>query len=325
MSALLQPENSWFSAMRRARLSVVFTAVALLAAGAYLAWREGYFTPVEHFHFEAKSGKALSKGMPVHLSGFKIGQVTNVELLPDRRVEVELAVFQQYLGFIKTDSEVRLEAGMPIGDATLEITGGPSRADIAAPGAQLRYREQPQLFDQIGGVVEKIEPIIENLNGLLTQARQPQGELQVALRNLSETTVALNKWMPEFMARADGTLVSITQASGTATSVLTPLAKQDGDLQSALRDVHATTDELRKELPVLLTDLKALAASLRASAASLEPAVGKLAPDLPGLVEEGRRTATGAGEVVDAVKDISLIKRKIDQPAPQPILPTNRP
>ena len=325
MTAILQSDTARRRAALRARLSVALTALTILVLGLYLAWKEGYFTPVERFHFEAKSSKSLSKGMAIHLSGFKIGQVTSVELQADRSVRVDLAIYRQYLDFIRADSEVRLEAGMPIGDPSLEIAGGPSRAAIAEPGSQLRYRGQPQLFDQLGGVVEQIEPMIANINALLTQARQPQGELQTALRNLADTSAKLQAWTPGFLERTDATMASFKKTGDEATVALTPFTQTDGDLQSGLRDLRATSAELHTALPALLADLKALSASLRASAASLEPAVSQLAPKLPALVDESRRTAAGAGEVVDAVKDFSLIKNKINRPAPPPLLPTTQP
>lgn len=325
MTPLLQPSAAWIRAARLASRSVLLTIAAMVALAFYLAWKEGYFTPVEHFHFEAKSSKGLGKGMALHLSGFKIGQVTRVELQSDRSVRVDLAIFRQYLDFIRTDTEIRLEAGMPIGDPSLEITGGPSRAPIAEPGSLLHYRGQPQLFDQLGAVVEQISPMVENINALLTQARQPQGEWQTALRNLNESTARVQAWLPGFLARSDATLDTFKQTGLSATAAVTPFTQADGDLQVSLRDLRATTAELRTALPPVLADLKALSASLRASAASLEPAVGQVAPKLPALVDESRRTATGAGEVVDAVKDFSLIRAKINQPVAQPVLPTTPP
>jgi len=325
MTALLQPNPLWLRAARRARRSVVLTFVLMVALAFYLAWKEGYFTPVAHFHIETKSSKSLSKGMPVKLSGFKIGQVSSVELQSDRSVRVELAIFRQYLDFIKADSEVRLESGVPIGDPSLEIIGGPSRADAAEPGSQLRFRGQPQLFDQLGTVVEQLKPIVENINALLAQARQPSGELQTALRNLNDTTARVNAWMPGFLERSDATLASFKQTGETGTAAFAPFTKPDGDLQAGMRDLRATAAELHAALPPVLEDLKALSASLRASAASLEPSLHQMAPKLPALVEEGRRTAAGAGEVVDAVKDFSLIKGKLNQPVKQPLLPTTQP
>lgn len=321
---LLQPTAANRVA-RRARRSVVLTVGAVLALAGYLGWKEGYFTPVEHFHFEAKSSKSLSKGMPLHLSGFKIGQVTSVDLMADRTVRVELAVYRRFLDFVRTDSEVRLEAGMPIGDPSLEITGGPTRADVAAPGSQLRYRGQPQLFDQLGGVVEQVEPMIASINALLAQARQPSGELQTSLRHLAETTAHLEKWMPGFLERTDSTLASFKQTAGSATAVMEPLTRADGDLQTALKELRETTAGLHAALPPLLADLKALSASLKNTATNLEPAVAQLAPKLPALAEQGRRTATGAGEVVDAVKELPLIRGKVNQPTVQPLLPTTPP
>jgi len=238
---------------------------------------------------------------------------------------VDLAIYRQYLDFIRTDSEVRLETGLPIGDPSLEIAGGPTRADIAEPGTQLRYRSQQQLFDQLATVAEQIKPIMENISVLLNQARQPQGELQMALRNLNETTARVQAWMPGFLERSDATLASFKKTGELGVTAVTPFTQAEGDLQTSLRDLRTTAADLRTSLPPVLEDLKAVSASLRASAASLEPAVRQVAPQIPGLVAEGRRTASGAGEVVDAVKDISLIKGKINRPAPQPLLPTSPP
>ena len=89
--------------------------------------------------------------------------------------------------------------------------------------------------------------------------------------------------------------------------------------------MHAATAELRAALPPLVTNLKELSASLRTSALNLEPAVSRLAPHLPELVDEGRHTAAGANQVIDAVKDFPLIRGKLNQPPTQPLLPTTPP
>src|SRR3954469_13309923 len=109
MNPLLQPDAASIRAARAARLSLWLTVAAIVAIAGYLGWKEGLFTPVSHFHFSTASSKSLSKGMPVRLSGFRIGQVSRVELQPDRQVRVDFAVLAPYLGFVKTDSTVRLD------------------------------------------------------------------------------------------------------------------------------------------------------------------------------------------------------------------------
>jgi phospholipid/cholesterol/gamma-HCH transport system substrate-binding protein len=322
---LLTPDLRWLRAVRRARRSVVFTTVTVLVLAGYLGWKEGYFTPVAHFHLQATSSKSLHKGMAVRLSGFKIGQVNRVELRPDRRVGVELAIFRSYLGFIKTDSEVRLESDLPLADASLELIGGTPAAADAAPGSELRFRSEPQSYDRLVHFVERLEPMIENLTALLNQARQPQSELQVSLRNIADTSTRLQAWVPGFLERTDATMVALNRATAGATNTFAPLAKSDGELQTTLRELRATTAELHASLPPLLVDLKALLASLRNSAGALEPAIAKLAPQLPDLIDDGRRTATNAAQVTEAVKDFGLIRHKINQPAPEPLLPTTPP
>jgi ABC-type transporter Mla subunit MlaD len=326
MTPLLEPDGSTLRGARRARWSIIVTFAAILAVAAFLGWKEGWFTPVEYFNFQTASSKSLHKGMAVHLSGFKIGQVGRVELQSDRSVRVELAIFRQYLGFLKTDSEVRLEPDLQLGgDAALEITGGTFRSLNAEPGARLKFRGEPQLYDQVVRVVERIEPMVDNFTALLNQARQPQSEFQLALRNLSDTTARVQAWTPGFLTRMDTALAAMDRAGNFAGTTLAPLSQADGDLQASLRDLRATSAELRNSLPPLLADLKAASTSLRASAVALEPAVNRVSAQLPDLIDAGQHTAAGAGEVVDAVKDFSLIRRKVDQTQPQPLLPTSKP
>lgn len=323
MNPLLPPDAAVLRPARRARVSVVLAFAAVLALGLLLAWKEGWFTPVVRFQAEAASSKSLRTGTPVRVSGFKIGQVVRVELQADRRVRVELEVFRHHAGFVRSDSEVRLEADLPIGDASLEIVGGSAAAGLAAPGAKLRYRDQPQSYDRLLGLAEKLEPMIENLTALLAQVRQPNGELQTSMRQLVDVTARLQGWLPAFLERTDTTLAAIQRAAGTASSTFGLLAQPDGDLQVTLRDLRATAAGVREALPPLLLDLKSLSASLRTSAGRLEPVMGELAAKLPPLIDESRRAAAGADEIIEAVKDFGLLRRKINQPPPPaPLLPT---
>ncbi|HEY4301244.1 MAG TPA: MlaD family protein [Candidatus Didemnitutus sp.] len=326
MTDLLQPDPSWRRGMRRARWSVVGTALAIISLALFLGWKDGWFTPVAQYSFQTNSSKSLHKGMAVHLSGFKIGQVSRVELQSDRSVRVEMAIYRQYLLFLKTDSEVRIEPDLPLGgDTALEIAGGTFRSLNAAPGAMLRFREQPQLYDQVVRVVERLEPMVDNLTQLFNQARQPQGDLQMSLHNLADSTARLQAWMPGFLQRSDAALASFHQAGGLAGSALSPLAQSDGDLQVALREIHASAADLHESLPAVLADLKAITTSLRASVTALEPAVDQLKSDLPALVQQGRQTTDSAGQVVDAVKDFSVIRHKVNQPPQESVLPTSKP
>lgn len=323
MKPLLMSDEARLGSARRARWSVFVTFFAVVGLAAYLGWKESWFTPVERFHFEAASSKSLRKGMAVRLSGFKIGQISRVELQPDRRVRVELAVMRHYVDFIKADSELHLEADMPLADASLEIVGGTPSAAHVQPGAALRYRDQPQSYDRLLKMAERLEPMIENLTALLAQARQPQGDLQVALRNLADTSTRMQTWVPGFLERTDQTLVALNRATTAATNTFTPLSQPEGNLQITLQDLRATTNEMRAALPPLLSDFKVLTESLRKSALTLEPAIAELAPKLPALIDDGRRTAAGAGDVIEAVKDFDLIRRKLNQvPPAEPLLPT---
>ena len=203
MASILQPDAAWVRTARSARLSLVLTAAALVGTGLYLGWKDDWFTPSESFYFQAKSSKSLSKGIAVRLSGFKIGQVTRVDLQEDRSVRVEFQVFKRYLYLVKTDCVVHVQAGIPIGDAFVEVMGGSGRADAPEPGARLKFIEDPQPMDQIVQFLGRLDPLVDNLNGLFKQAAETQAELQVSLRNLSDTTNRIQAWTPGFLERSD--------------------------------------------------------------------------------------------------------------------------
>ena len=323
MASILQPDAAWVRTARSARLSVVLTVAALIGTGLYLGWRDDWFTPSESFYFQAKSSKSLSKGIAVRLSGFKIGQVTKVDLQEDRSVRVEFQVFKRYLYLVKTDCVVHVQAGIPIGDAFVEVMGGSGRADAPEPGARLKFIEDPQPMDQIVQFLGRLDPLVDNLNGLFKQAAETQAELQVSLRNLSDTTNRIQAWTPGFLVKADATMATFDKAGSEATDFLGPLNDQNGQLQSALRELREATAEFHGALPPILSDVKALTSSLKSSAQGLESAVGRVAPQLPPLVESTRKTAAGAGQVVDAVKDIGLIRSRIAPAPAEPVLPTS--
>src|SRR5208283_3834900 len=203
MASILRPDAASIRAVRSARWSLYLTLAALIGSGLYLGWKDDWFTPVERFYFQAKSSKSLSKGIAVRLSGFKIGQVGRVELQEDRTVRVELEVFKRYLYLVKSDCVVHVQAGIPIGDASVEIVGGSGRADAPEPGARLRFVEDPQPMDQIVQFLGRLDPLVDSLNGLFKQASQTQAELQASLRSLSDTTARIQAWTPGFLARTD--------------------------------------------------------------------------------------------------------------------------
>ncbi len=150
-------------------------------------------------------------------------------------------------------------------DPLLEIAAGPTGMAIAEPGSELRFRRQLAWSDQVGDVVERAGPMIENMDSLLARARDPDGELQATLRNLAGSSARLESWVPGFLERVDAALVSVTRTSESATRLLTPLAQTDGDLQAALREIRATA----AELPPILADVRARSPGTKCPGASL--------------------------------------------------------
>jgi ABC-type transporter Mla subunit MlaD len=110
----------------------VLLAALILAAGFcyyvyFTAKKKGWFEVKAPFHCIVDSAQGLSEGQPVTMMGFKVGEITKITAYPAGSAEnvyVEFVIKGAYVGYMWTDSKVRLGAGDLLGNRSLEVLKG---------------------------------------------------------------------------------------------------------------------------------------------------------------------------------------------------------
>ncbi|WP_462116600.1 MlaD family protein, partial [Lysobacter xanthus] len=237
-----------YARLRRRSLAVALPAVLGVAALlALVSWKQGLLTATRPLYFMATSASGITRGMPVKLNGFVVGQVAAIELLPpstqsDHRVRVALDVFRRYLDYVPKTSRARLAQEGMIGQSVIELV--PERYDARAihGGEVLPFERSRGLAEIAGGLEAKITPVLDDAHALTSRLAAPDGDLQGLLaagRGATEGLVQTN-------AEVQRTLVETRRAIATiAVGADRTLARTDRVVAAAERDVPAVLGDLR--------------------------------------------------------------------------------
>ena len=115
----------------------LFAAIAIAGAVAvvlFIGADKDLLTPKYRLKFTTEKGTGFSKGMPVKLSGFRIGRIKNISLNEQAMVDIDMDIAEKYQKWIKTDSMAKLVKEGLVGDSIIEVSVGSSTAQILKTG-----------------------------------------------------------------------------------------------------------------------------------------------------------------------------------------------
>ncbi len=320
------------------RVQVVLGLTFLLLAGLaiYSAWRRDVFTPGTRFSFHADNSNAIARGQFVQISGFKVGEVTSVSLQDDRRVKVEIVVYNPYLKFVKKDSVAMLRATGFIGQNVIDLLPGSASTPAAKEDDELLFRSEKSIAELSQELKDQITPINQEVLKLLQSFNDPEGDFRKNLRNVQETTRTLQEALPGLLAKVNTTLANVEQVSSMMPKVVQDSSAEanklfayfndpQADFRRILSNVQGITHTLNSEVPGILTRVDSSLAHVESMTGTLRKAVNEAAPRIPLLVEEGADAARGANEVVHAVKKLWPISGNLPAEPPAGVVPQPSP
>lgn len=225
------------------KLGLFAGAGLVLALGLLLAMavRQGYFSPKSPVFFQADSGTDLTPGMAVKLSGFKIGEVSSVELDQNAKVDVEMLIEERYLQWIKGDSVAMLAREGMIGDSFISISSGNPGLPPLTAEDRLRFVAGSSLGDVAIDVRNRVVPVIDELSVFLKYMNDPKGDVRATFRELHLLAQQLQGTRKEM----DALLASVNRLASEDTPAT--LAQT----RSALVRAEASLAELEKAIPAL--------------------------------------------------------------------------
>jgi hypothetical protein len=184
--------------------------VVLFVAGA--AVQNRWFRPQVTFHAHVMRGEGLRSGSPVLLSGVNVGEVGDLTIMPDNRIDVELLLDSKHANRVRAGTKAVVRRLLGIGEKRIEIVTGDKPGLSLPAGALLPADEPVDLLDAVSTLdlglymktMERTISVFEVLLGKLEEKDRLE-RMIVAFDQLGPTMEKMN----DLLGRIDDPLVAI--------------------------------------------------------------------------------------------------------------------
>jgi phospholipid/cholesterol/gamma-HCH transport system substrate-binding protein len=280
----------------------LFTLAVIAAAFGFVYWfsggDRGQARQAVRIVFSG-SVSGLSKGSTVAFNGLRVGEVTEISLLPEdpRRV---MAIVQVEAGTpIRTDTRARLEYQGLTGVATIALSGGePSAPPLAAgPGQPLPTifadrSDFQDLIETARNIARRADDVLERVGRVITDN---EGSINRTVQNVERFSQALG----ENAEGIDRFLAQVGQA-----------AEKVGPLAEKLETLATNVDEIVRAVdPQRVTKIVENVESFTQALGENRAAIDSTFRDAASLAS---RLNEAAPKLDSALNDLTAITRTID-------------
>ena len=306
---------------------LTITGIALFLL-IYIGIKKDLFAPKMSYLVVSTTGENVERGTPVRLSGFKVGQVTEVDLTKVDYVLIEIDVLERFRKWFTRDCQIILVQGGFIGQTYLKLMPGKEGSPVLDEGATIQLTKVGGLDEIIAEarpVIDDLKIIVDNIQQLTDQMMDDDGHFQRTMANVETLStrlasedglVAYLTSNPEPVARLrsllDKTDKAIADVSGLAESADARIQ----DLAPLQKDVQALVGEVRG----FVTRLEELSDDVRPAAenvTAITEEVKKATRDLERLRARSEYTIRLGSEVLQRIKRTWPLSRG-DEQAPPP-------
>lgn len=233
---------------------IILAVIGLLSILLFIGIEKDLFSQKYTIFFRVDSGAGFTEGMPVKLSGFKIGRVRNLSLDEQAQVVVAIEINRKYQKWIRKGSVARLSREGMIGESMIDITVGPQENP-----AIVEKEDIP--FEKVGGMedlAKEVKPVLQEIKEMLSYINNPEGDIKRSLGNISALTAEIrgtraqmDKTIVELrgiVSDARETVAVVKTAGEKALPIVDNAGKIVGDLEKRASPILGKMDSLISNL-----------------------------------------------------------------------------
>lgn len=288
---------------------LALSLIGLFAVLAYLAIENDLFASRYRLQFTVDKGTGFSQGMPVKLSGFRIGRLDKLRLNDQARVDILMAIDSEYAQWIRQDSVARLVNEGLVGDAIIEIEAGTSAAPELRDGESIRFEVSKSLEEHVNDIANKVQPVLLEVRDIIGYVADPEGDFKQSLRNINHLTRDLQG--------TRGRVDSLLDATSNDISSLLKQANQTfATLDQTLVRIDTILLEAEDDVPQILSKVDATLENLQHISSDVRVTADDVMPRLPHIVDNAGQVIEDAGTLVESVNSMWLFRN--DEPLSAP-------
>ncbi|MBI5874598.1 MAG: MCE family protein [Deltaproteobacteria bacterium] len=238
---------------KKVGIFVSLVVIVILALFFFMAKERGIFTKKYSLFFIVDSGSGFIEGMPVKLSGFKIGKLKSMSLTSEARVKVVLEINKEYQKWIRQGSVARMMKEGVIGEAVVDVSVGPSSGQMIEDGKELPNEKVMGIEEML---VKEVKPVLQEIKETISYINNPEGDIKRSLANikkLSEGLLNTKNNLDEVLKEAKVTVKEATSAFSKldnigekAMPVIDKLNVVAGDAEKASKKIPEVVDKVDK-------------------------------------------------------------------------------
>lgn len=250
----------------------------------YVLNEKGIFDKRYDYHFITYSADPFAMGMPIKVSGFKIGYINNIKLNDNGSVEISFSIDEQNQKWITKESIIMIRKPL-LGPAEIILYPAIDN-EVLREGSKLKVYES----NDINEVIYKLAPIMEKIENIVNSVDK----------------------ITSYLARDNSELVNIVK---NLESFSTKLIENPSVLTTITGDKKATDSLIMtiNKLPLMVENINKLSSNLNTDIA---PEVLNFIKELRGIAQDVKLKLERLNGVVDSVgsskDDIIKIKEDIN-------------
>jgi phospholipid/cholesterol/gamma-HCH transport system substrate-binding protein len=282
---------------------VIAALAAIIAVVVYIGSENDLFAEMYHIRFRAASGTGIQKGMPVKLSGFRIGRIQKISLDEQAKVIVRMKIDRKYSKWIRADSTATLLKEGLVGDSIIKISVGSAGRPVLPNDGFLPFAEEKGLNDIALELSDSVKAVLVEVRQTVAYINDPQGDVKRTLANVQRLSANLE----ETRRRADGLILAATDNMGRVGPLLDNLS--------------AAVDNVSTRLPELLDRVEGTLSNTEKISQEFRKAAEQAAPRVTPLLIGAEELVGDTDDVVKGVKRMWPFRKHIPRENERGIVP----
>lgn len=285
----------------------VFAAVAIagfIALIFFIGVDNDLFTKKYQLKFTVGKGTGFSRGMPVKLSGFRIGRIKTISLNEVAKVDIEIQVGKEYQKWIKKDSVAKLVKEGLVGDSIIEVSVGSPQAESLQEGEFIIFEPTKGLEEVANELADEFKPVLIEVKDIIGYVNNPNGDIKQSMKNIRELTSDLHTTMENVDTLLIDSKLKVGHLSDDTETALKAAREKINAIGSVVEKIDRSMVAVDNTLPQILGKAVTTLDHLDKASQHIEIITGNAKPLIPVLLNNAEGTLRRTDTVLDAIMDI---------------------
>jgi phospholipid/cholesterol/gamma-HCH transport system substrate-binding protein len=308
---MIREDDPRFVRLERKIGIFITVAIAGLAIAFYLfGSQKDFFSKKYTLRCTVDRGTGFIKGMPVKLSGFRIGRLTSISLNDQAMVDLSLEIDSKYSKWIRNDSTVKLVKEGLVGDNIIDVAVGSLDKPELKDKDTIIYLKTKGFDEMADEIAEKVKPVLIEVRDIISYINNPDGDLKKSVRNLEVLTRNLDgtrQNADRLLVSAGNNMENITERSTLLLNNVNSKIESI-ELDTSIKRINNTLDQLDRKLPGLLEKADSTLDNLKGISVETRKMTEKAFPQIPGLLNQAEDVMFSSDRLINTIQNNWLFR-----------------